>query len=156
MEINKEAIFAGTFDPITLGHINIIKKALKRFNKITILVAVNENKKPTYSLKDRIKFIKLSTKGIRGIKVDSTIGLTVNYAKKHNIKYLIRGLRNAKDFEYENNMKIINHKLNNDITTIIYKADKSVKDISSSKVKDLKKKGEDLSPYVSSKIIKYL
>ena len=155
MEI-KRAIFAGSFDPITKGHLMIIKKALKSFKEITVLIAINEKKKLTYSLKDRIKFIKLSTKGIKGIKVDSTNGLVVTYAKKHNIRYLIRGVRNNQDYVYEMKMKKVNQKLAPNIKTIIIKANKDYQDISSTKVKLLKKKGECLSPYVSKNIIKYL
>lgn len=155
MEIKKVAIFAGTFDPITLGHIDIIKQALKSFKEVIILVAINEKKKPTYSLKERVKFIKLSTKGMK-VKVDYTSGLTVNYAKKHHVNYLIRGYRNKVDHEYEKKMCEFNKKLNPDITTLIYKGKKSYQNISSSKVKEEKKKGRDLSSFVSNNIVKYL
>ena len=155
MEI-KRAIFAGTFDPFTKGHLMIIKKALKSFKEITVLIAINEKKKPTYSLNSRIKFIKLSTSGLKGIKVDYTDSLVVEYAKKHHINYLIRGVRNNKDKIYETKMSKVNKRLAPKIKTVLIKANESYQDISSSNVRSLKKKGGDLSPYVSSNIVKYL
>lgn len=155
MEVKKIAIFAGTFDPITLGHVDIIRQALKAFKEVVILIAINEKKKPTYSLKERIKFIKLSTKGMK-VKVDYTDGLTVDYAKKHHIYFLIRGYRNEVDYKYEEKMSKINQKLNPDIITLIYKGKKRYQNISSTKVKEEKKKGRDLSSFVSKNIVKYL
>lgn len=156
MEIKKVAIFAGTFDPITLGHLDIIKQALKAFKEVTILIAVNKDKKPTYSLKERMKFIKLTTKGLKGVKVDYTDGLVVEYAKKHGVYFLVRGYRNEVDYRYEEKMSIINKKLAPDIITAIYKSKKRYQSVSSTNVKKLKKKGETLSSFVSSNIIKYL
>lgn len=156
MEIKKIAIFAGTFDPITLGHLDIIKQALKTFKEVTILIAVNKDKKPTYSLKERMKFIKLTTKGLKGVKVDYTDGLVVEYAKKHGVYFLVRGYRNEVDYRYEEKMSIINKKLAPDIITVIYKSKKRYQSVSSTNVKKLKKKGETLSSFVSSNIIKYL
>lgn len=156
MEIKKEAIFAGTFDPFTRGHLEVVRKALKVFKVVTILIAVNDKKKPTYSLKNRIKFIKLSIKGIKGVRVDYTDGLVVEYAKKHKIYFLIRGVRNEKDYQYEEKMSEVNKKLNPDILTMVFNVSKRYQNISSSKVRELRKKGEDVSPYVSSNIISYL
>ncbi|MCQ2796750.1 MAG: pantetheine-phosphate adenylyltransferase [Bacilli bacterium] len=156
MALKKEAIFAGTFDPFTLGHLAVVKQALKTFNKVIILLAINDKKKPTYSLKERKKFIELSTKGLKGVVIDYTDGYVVDYAKKHCINILIRGIRNEKDYEYEAKMSKINQKLAPDIMTVAINATARYRDISSSKVKALKQKGEDLSPYVAKTIIKYL
>lgn len=155
MEIKKAAIFAGTFDPFTRGHLEVVKKALKSFKEVIILVAINNKKKPTYSLKERMKFIKLSTKGMKGVKVDSTSGLTVNYAKKHHIYFLIRGIRNNQDYIYEKKMSEINKKLAPEILTVVIEVSKRYQNISSTLVKNKIKKGEDVSPFVSSLIIKY-
>ena len=156
MALKKEVIFAGTFDPFTLGHLAVVKKALKTFNKVIILLAINDKKKPTYSLKERMKFIKLSIKGIKGVSVDYTDGYVVDYAKKHHIKILIRGIRNEKDYEYETKMSKVNQKLAPDIMTMAINVSERYKHISSSKVRLLKQKGEDVSPYVNKAIIKYL
>lgn len=156
MAVNKVAIFAGTFDPFTLGHLTIVKQALKTFNQVIILVAVNDKKKPYYSLSERIKFVKLSTKGLKGVTVDSTNGLTVDYAKKHKVNILVRGIRNEIDYKYEEKMSKINQRLAPSIMTIALEVSSRYKNISSTKVRELKKKGEDLSPYVSKNIIKYL
>ncbi|MCQ2795285.1 MAG: pantetheine-phosphate adenylyltransferase [Bacilli bacterium] len=156
MALKKEVIFAGTFDPFTLGHLAVVKQALKTFNKVIILLAINDKKKPTYSIKDRMKFIKLSVKGMKGVEVDYTDGYVVDYAKKHHINILIRGIRNEKDYEYESKMSKINQKLAPDIMTLALNVSERYQHISSSKVRELKQKGEDLSPYVNKAIIKYL
>lgn len=156
MALKKEVIFAGTFDPFTLGHLAVVKQALKTFDKVIILLAINDQKKPAYSLKERKKFIELSTKGLKGVVIDYTDGYVVDYAKKHHINILIRGIRNKKDYEYEAKMSKINQKLAPDIMTIALNVSERYKHISSSKVRSLKQKGEDLSPYVHKAIIKYL
>ncbi|MCQ2792392.1 MAG: pantetheine-phosphate adenylyltransferase [Bacilli bacterium] len=150
-----KALFAGSFDPITNGHLDLIKRALKEFKCLTILVAINENKKPHYSIKKRLQLIKLATKGLN-VKVDYTEGLTVAYAKRHHIRYLIRGVRNKQDQVYEEKMKKINQQLAKEIKTIIYPASKKYQNISSSEVVSLIKKSEDISSLVPKVIIKYL
>ena len=97
----KRAIYPGSFDPITNGHLDVLKRALKVFDEIIVLVAVNPNKQSKFSEQERIEMIIEATKDLKGVKVDSTDGLSVKYAKEHDAKCLVRGLRAVTDFEYE-------------------------------------------------------
>jgi len=114
------AVYPGTFDPITLGHIDVIKRALALFDKVVIAVADNPKKKQCFFSKDeRIKMAKGAVNAMRNVSVDSFSGLLVNYMKKKNAKIIIRGLRALSDFEYEFQQAIVNRKLaNNGIETI--------------------------------------
>ncbi len=96
----KVAIYPGSFDPITNGHLEILKRALNIFDKVIMLVAVNPNKKTRFSAEERVAMIKEAVNDER-VEVDSSTGLTVEYAKKHGASHLIRGLRAVTDFEYE-------------------------------------------------------
>ena len=97
----KIAVYPGSFDPITNGHIDILQRALKVFDEVVVLVADNPNKKSRFTVEERVLMVKDAIKGIKGAKVDSTSGLTVDYAKKIGAKHLVRGLRAVTDFEYE-------------------------------------------------------
>ena len=97
----KIAVYPGSFDPITNGHLDIIKRACKVFDEIIVLVAINNKKKSCFSNEEKIKMIKEAVKEYKNVKVDSYDGLTVDYAKKHGAGVLIRGLRVVSDFEYE-------------------------------------------------------
>lgn len=152
----KLAIFPGTFDPITNGHINIIKRASNIFDEVIVLVAINPEKKSRFSLEERVASIKEAIKDLNNVVVDSTTGLTVEYAKKHNAKFLIRGLRNESDFEFETDLMLANKTLEPDIETIFLIADEKLKDISSSKAKELYSEGVDISNMVPKNIIKIM
>ncbi len=116
----KIAVYPGTFDPITLGHIDVVKRALALFDKVIIAVADNPKKKQCFFSKDeRVKMAKDATKKISNVSVDSFSGLLVNYMKTKNAKITIRGLRALSDFEYEFQQAIVNRKLaNNGIETV--------------------------------------
>lgn len=149
----KKAVFPGTFDPITNGHLNLIKRASKMFDEVIVLVAINPEKKSKFSLEERVLNIKEAVKNIHNVKVDSTKGLTVEYAKKHHAKYLIRGLRNSDDFKFETELMIANKALEPSIDTIFLIADEDLKDISSTKVKELYNSGIDISNMVPKNVI---
>ena len=97
----KVAIYPGSFDPITNGHLEILKRALNIFDKVIVLVAVNDAKKSRFSVEERVAMIKEAVEGDPRVEVDSYNGLTVEYAKEHDAQHLIRGLRAVTDFEYE-------------------------------------------------------
>ena len=147
----KIAIFAGSFDPLTNGHLNIIQRASMLFDKVIVLLAINPDKHYRLSLATRLSILRDCVSSFNNVSVDFTNGLTVDYAKTHNAKFLVRGLRNRNDFEYEFNMAKLNLKLNNDIQTVFFMADKNNSMISSTDVVELYKKGTDVSslvPYV--------
>jgi pantetheine-phosphate adenylyltransferase len=148
--------YSGTFDPLTNGHIDMIERSLKLFDKVIVIVAVNKDKKPLFSLEERVSMIQKSIIHLKNVEVVSTTDLLVRYASKNNIPFLIRGLRSVTDYLYEINMAEINQRLNKEIETIFIKADTDLSTISSSMVKELAKYGDPISKYVSPIVEKAL
>ncbi len=144
----KIAVYPGSFDPITIGHIDIIKRATKIFDKVIVLVAKNPNKKYRNSLENRILMIKEATKDIKNVDVDSDDGLTVNYAKKIGASALIRGLRVAGDFEYEWQLASANEFIDPNIEIVFFLAHKKTSFISSSTINEMYDNGVDISELV--------
>ena len=151
----KIAIYPGSFDPITNGHLEILKRALNIFDEVIMLVAVNENKKARFSAEERVAMIKEAVDDER-VKVDSYNGLTVEYAKNHGAKHLIRGLRAVTDFEYEFSLASANDYIDDSIDTVFLmsKAEKSF--INSSMIMELYHSGVDVSSLVPPSVIKRL
>jgi len=153
----KKAIYTGTFDPITNGHMDILKRALKIFDEVVIAVGINTNKKPMFDINTRIKFIKESTKDLQGIKVMSFDNLLVDFAKEQGITNTIRGLRAVSDFEYELQMGYANTSLDENLETIYLMPTLSNAFVSSSIVRELIKhngKIEHLIPHNIINLIK--
>ena len=153
----KKAVFAGSFDPITNGHIDILKQALKDFDEVTLLVAINKDKKYMFSLHQRLRMLKKVIKDENlsdRVKVAKTRGLTVDFAKKIGTNYLIRGIRNQDDEDYELHMAVMNRALNTDIETKFYYASPDLVDISSTNVKKMHLEGKDISSYVPQVVVK--
>ena len=144
----KIAIYAGSFDPITLGHIDVLKNGAKMFDKVIIAVADNPNKKCMFSVEKRIKFIKNSIKDIPNAEVDSFKGLTVEYAKKKNADILLRGLRTTADFEFETQLSQNNRAICEDIKTVFLITKPEYSFISSSAVKEILINKGDISKFV--------
>ena len=151
----KVAVYPGSFDPITNGHLEILKRALNIFDKVIMLVAVNPNKKSRFSAEDRVNMIKEAVNDSR-VEVDSYEGLTVEYAKKHNASHLIRGLRAVTDFEYEFSLASANDFIDSSVDTVFLmsKAEKSF--INSSMIMELYQSGVDISALVPASVIKRL
>ncbi len=116
---NRKAIYPGSFDPITNGHLDILDRSLSLFSEITIVVAGTGAKSPIFALDERIELIKEATASRKGVHVDQWSGLIMDYARKHHISAVIRGLRAASDFEYEFMMASMNKELNPDVETIL-------------------------------------
>ena len=152
----KIAVYAGSFDPFTFGHLDILKQSLEIFDKVIIGVAYNHEKTSLLSPEERVEIIKLCTKDFTNIKVFSYEGLTVNFAKKHNANVLIRGLRNTSDFEYENQLAQINASLDKNTQTVFLVSKPEYSMISSSCVKELILHKCDLSGFLPEKAKKYL
>ena len=151
----KVAIYPGSFDPITNGHLEILKRALNIFDKVIVLVAVNPNKKSRFPASERVAMIKEAINDER-VTVDSYQGLTVEYAKKHGAGHLIRGLRAVTDFEYEFSLASANDFIDASIDTVFLmsKAEKSF--INSSMIMGLHESGIDVSGLVPPSVIKRL
>ena len=142
------AIYPGTFDPVTYGHIDLIKRASCIFEKLIIAVAHNSQKQPFFNVEERVEFIKKTTAGISGIIIEDFDGLVVEYARKKGVKVLIRGLRMISDFEYEFQMALTNRKLAGDIETIFLMPQESYSYLSSKLLKEAVSLGADISAFV--------
>jgi len=144
----QKAIYPGTFDPVTYGHIDLIKRAQQIFSEVIVAVAHNPHKKPLFSLKERVEMIKKATAGIDGVVIDSFDGLVIDYAHKKKSQILIRGLRMVSDFEYEFQMALTNRKLSPDVETIFLMPHESYSYLSSRLLKEAASLGANLSAFV--------
>ncbi len=144
----QKAIYTGSFDPVTYGHIDLIKRALEIFGELVVAVAHNPYKKPLFSVKDRVEMLKKATADLEGVTVVDFDGLVVDYAQKQKAKVLIRGLRMLSDFEYEFQMALTNRKLNSDVETIFLMPQESYSYISSKLLKEASSLGADLSCFM--------
>ena len=151
----KIAVYPGSFDPITNGHLEILKRALNIFDRVIVLVAVNPEKQTRFSAEERVAMIKEAVNDER-VEVDSYNGLTVEYAKAHGAKHLIRGLRAVTDFEYEFSLASANDFIDSSVDSVFLmsKAEKSF--INSSMIMELFQRGVDVSPLVPQSVIKRL
>lgn len=150
----KKAVFPGSFDPITVGHESIIRRALSLFDEIVIAVGVNASKKSMYSEEQRIEWIKKCFEGESKIKVKSFSGLTVDFCKQENAKYILRGLRTSIDFEFERGIGQVNKMMANDVETIFMLTSTDHTPISSSIVRDVIKNNGDVCELVPKAIAK--
>lgn len=149
-------IYPGSFDPITNGHLDILKRASKLFDEIIVLIAFNKDKLGNYrfNINERIKMVKEVVKDYPNIKVDSTSGLTINYAKSHNAIALIRGIRVVSDFEYEWQLAAANEYIDSDIEMVFLMSHKETTFISSSSIDEMYRCGVDISPLVPDVVLK--
>jgi len=144
----KRAIYPGTFDPVTYGHIDLIKRGQEIFSELIVAVAHNPSKTPLFSASERVDMLKKATAGISAVTVKDFDGLVVDFARKNNIQVLIRGLRMFSDFEFEFQMALTNRKLAPDIETIFLMPHESYSYLSSKLLKEAVSLGADLSCFV--------
>ncbi len=159
MTTARTAIYAGTFDPITKGHQDIIRRALRVVDRLVIGVALDTGKSPIFNLETRTQLVEedIRQMGAGGaISVAPFQGLLVNFAREHHATLLIRGLRAVSDYEYEFQMANINNKLAPEIETVFLTASESTHFISSRFVRQIAKLGGDVSPFVSDNVKKHL
>lgn len=152
----KIAIYPGSFDPITNGHLDVLNRAMKIFDKVIILVAINPNKKSRFSPEERVAMIKEAVNDENNIMVDSYQGLTVEYAKKHHATHLIRGLRAVTDFDYEFQLASANDFIDENIDTVFLMSKKEKSFINSSMIMDLHTNGVDVKELVPESVYKRL
>jgi pantetheine-phosphate adenylyltransferase len=149
----RRAVYSGTFDPITLGHLDIIKRASKIFDEIIVAVAKNEEKRPMFELDKRVEFVKKAIDGLEGVKVLPFSGLLVEFTNEVNANTIIRGLRTTADFEYELQMDYANSSLKKELDTVYLMPSLNYSFISSSIVRAILKYGGDISHLVPDKIL---
>jgi len=146
------AIYPGTFDPITYGHLDVIARAREIFDRVIVAIATNSAKQPLFSVKERLELIREVTGKFRNVSVDSFPGLLVNYAKSKNATAIVRGLRAVSDFEYEFQMALANRMLNDKITTVFLMPHERYTYLNSSLVREIAMHGGDVSKLVPPRI----
>ncbi len=149
----KIAIYPGSFDPVTSGHLNIIRRAAKIFDKLLVCVMVNGGKQPMFTLEERVELIKRVTADIPNVEVEGSGELLAEYAKQKGQCVIVKGLRAGSDFEYEFQMALINRQINPDLDTMFLTAEHQYTYLSSSTVKELGRYGVDLSQFLPEEII---
>jgi pantetheine-phosphate adenylyltransferase len=149
----KAAIYAGTFDPITYGHIDVLERACLLFDKVIIAVSASSSKKTVFTVKERIEMIKECTKNLNNVEVDNFSGLLVEYAKKSNASAIVRGLRAISDFEYEFQMALTNRKIAENITTVFLMPNEKYTYLNSTLVREIALHGGDVSPFVPKYVL---
>ena len=147
------AIYPGSFDPITLGHLNIIRRASKIFDKVVVCVMVNSAKKPMFSREERVELIERVVKRLPNVTVDTSDILLADYAKQYDGAVLVKGLRAVSDFESEFQLALINKTMNPDLDTVFLTSSEKYTYISSSVVKEIARYGSDLSKLVPREIL---
>ena len=148
----KKAVYPGSFDPLSNGHLDLIKRASKLFDEVHILVSVNMFKKTIFTAEERINMIKLVTKDLPNIYVTSYDGLVVNYCKENDINIIVRGLRNYSDYENEFSLFQYNRDINNSVETVLLMPTTKNQVVSSSAIRELVTFGCDISKYVPKEI----
>jgi len=144
----KIAIYPGSFDPITNGHLDILARANKLFDRVIITVAMNSSKNPLFTENERIDLITKASKGLKNVEVDSFTGLLVDYARRKKAIAIVRGLRVISDFEYEFQMALMNRKLHEKVETVFLMPNEKYTYLSSSIVREIARLGGDVQSFV--------
>lgn len=152
----KTCVFAGTFDPITNGHVFVINKCLEAFDKVVIAVGVNVDKTPAFSVSERVKMIKLAFDGQERVEVKEFNGMLVEFMRENNIKINVRGLRDERDYLYETTMAQYNLDMYPELITMYVPTPLSLSHVSSSAMRNIIKNGGDLSQYVPNEVVKFI
>ncbi len=149
----KIAIYPGSFDPVTTGHLNIIQRAAKIFDHVIVCVMVNAGKNPMFTLEERVSLLKKVTANLENVEIDCSDRLLADYARERGNCVVVKGLRAGSDFENEFQMAMINRKINSQLDTMFLTADHQYMSLSSSAVKELGKFNVDLSEFLPEAII---
>lgn len=143
------AMYPGTFDPITLGHEDLVRRASRLFDRVVVAIAANPGKEPMFSLDERVALAKSVLGGFDGVEVTGYAGLTVDFAREHDLQVIVRGLRAISDFEYEFQLANMNRHLTDEVETAFLTPTETYTYISSSLVREIASLGGDISEFVS-------
>ena len=146
--MNRNAIYPGSFDPITFGHIDLIKRATDIFDEVIVAVAQNTQKETLFTTQERVDMVSEAVAGIKGVCVESFEGLVINFARSKNINVLIRGVRMVSDFEYELQMALTNRRLDDSIETVFLMPSEGYSFLSSTLIKEVVSLGSDVASFV--------
>lgn len=145
--MNKKVIFPGSFDPFTIGHANLVERALRLFDEVIIAVGYNEQKTGWLPVEERVRALRGYYSAMPQVRVESYTGLTVDFAQSQGARFILRGMRSVKDYEYELGIADINARLA-DVETVVLLADPTISGISSSVVRELHHFGRDITPWL--------
>jgi pantetheine-phosphate adenylyltransferase len=148
----RTAIYPGSFDPLTNGHLDVIERAVKLFDRVVVAIARNESKHPLFSLEERLDLVRPAIQDLRNVEADSFDGLLVDYAERRSAQAVVRGLRAVSDFEFEFQLALMNRKLNENIETIFMMPKDTYTFLSSRMIKEIAQLGGDVSPFVPSHV----
>ncbi len=152
----RTAIYPGSFDPITNGHVDIVKRAAHLFDRVVVTVAVNTTKRPVFTLDERVAMVKEALAGATGVEVTAFEGLLVESARQHKAAALVRGLRAVSDFEYEFQIALMNRKLAGEIETVFLMPSEKFTYLSSSLIRELAQMKADVSEFVPPCVVREL
>lgn len=142
------AIYPGSFDPLTNGHLDVIERAAKLFDRVIVAVAKSESKQPLFTLEERLKLVERAVRGLRNVEADAFDGLLVEYAARRKAQVVVRGLRAVSDFEFEFQLALMNRKLNHEVETIFMMPKDAYTFLSSRIVKEIARLGGNVSAFV--------
>ena len=154
--MGQSAIYPGSFDPLTYGHLDLIKRASRIFSQVIVAVSHNSHKKPLFTIEERLAMLKEATRGMKHIKVEAFDGLVIDYARRQKIPVLIRGLRMISDFEYELQMALTNRRLDEKIETVFLMPSEGYSFLSSTLLKEAAFLGANISSFVPGFVEKRL
>jgi pantetheine-phosphate adenylyltransferase len=149
----RRAIYPGSFDPVTNGHVDVIARARKLFDEVVVAVAVNDQKQPFFSLEERLNFLREVTSGMDGVKIDRLDGLLMEFAVAQGAQAVVRGLRAVSDFEFEFQMALMNRKLEASVETIFLMPKEDYTYLSSRIVKEIARLGGDIGSFVPACVV---
>ena len=150
----RRAIYPGSFDPVTYGHLDLVKRALSIFDEVIVVVAINAEKNTLFTVQERLNFVKRSVSHLPGVQIDSLEGLTVEYAVQKKARAIIRGLRATSDFDYEFQMALTNRRLSKQVDTVFLMPSEAHFYVSSRLIKEIALLKGDISKFVPPYVVK--
>ncbi len=148
----RTAIYPGSFDPLTNGHLDVIERAVKLFDRVVVAVARNESKQPLFTLEERLQLVRRSVKHLKTVEADAFDCLLVDYAVQRSAQAVVRGLRAISDFEFEFQLALMNRKLNENVETIFMMPKDTYTFLSSRMIKEIARLGGDVSAFVPAHV----